>query len=428
MKKVCSILLCCLLIVSGCIISSATTFLSGYRVGDVIEFGAYPQTLITDEVLIDELSELDFTWIDYGYYQGTDPRMSLNSGSMKKVSYMYYADVEYQNTMYRAVYFTEYRPTYTYHYPVYSAEWDYVNTTHQPKLGYFTGNVYWFKYEPLEWYVISPQQGLLLCRNYVDSQPFNNESYPDAGEFNSFGEYRPAANGTYFTDLTYSHKANLWEYSSIRKWLNEEFYNTAFSTDEKAFIELSDIQNYTLTKMNTEYELQNEQYTFDNNTLDYVYLLSYSDTHNLQYGLCPNKQKDGLLYVEYTDYAECQGGGYAAWSSVSGQNAFPLTASFTRSAMSPSLDFGYHIAEIVSGGPQDLREFDAFSISVNCIGGIRPVLQLTEKFSNTCSCLCHSDNPFFKFIFKIVNFFNEVFSIKSECPKCEAIHYTAMYE
>ncbi|MBR2418498.1 MAG: hypothetical protein IKB12_07680, partial [Clostridia bacterium] len=44
-----------------------------FKVGDVIEFGSYPQTEVKDEVLIAELNALVpewDEWTSYGYYSG----------------------------------------------------------------------------------------------------------------------------------------------------------------------------------------------------------------------------------------------------------------------------------------------------------------------------------------------------------------------
>ncbi|MDR1537836.1 MAG: DUF6273 domain-containing protein [Clostridiales bacterium] len=59
-----------------------------------------------------------------------------------------------------------------------------------------------------------------------------------------------------------------WENSSIRKWLNNEFYNTAFSEQQKAFILESDLEN----KANSEYNVGGGA-----TTKDKVFLLSIDE-------------------------------------------------------------------------------------------------------------------------------------------------------
>ncbi len=44
------------------------------------------------------------------------------------------------------------------------------------------------------------------------------------------------------------------------------------------------------------------------------------------------------------------------------------------------------------------------------------------SFNNHCGCMCHKDNWFIRFIYKIVNFFWKIFKIHKEC-QCGSIHY-----
>ncbi len=71
----------------------------------------------------------------------------------------------------------------------------------------------------------------------------------------------------------YNHvyKNITWENSDIRQWLNQEFYNEAFSTSEKDRILLTNVDNS-----------KNQGFKYNdtkggNNTKDYVFLLSYSE-------------------------------------------------------------------------------------------------------------------------------------------------------
>ena len=95
--------------------------------------------------------------------------------------------------------------------------------------------------EPIEWLVLDVQDGeaLLLSRFALASKPFE-ESRNNAA----------------------------WETSSLRAWLNDEFYNTAFSADEKASI----IDDEVLADKNPKYGTSS-----GNNTRDRVFLLSISE-------------------------------------------------------------------------------------------------------------------------------------------------------
>ena len=129
---------------------------------DVIEFGYYPQTRVTDALTISALSKLKKSWKSYGYYSGTG---NTSNGNMTSKNYMRYTDVIYKGGKYRGVVFDSYRPYYTGFTSDKSKQADY---------GYATNTVYWFKYEPIKWRVIDPDEGLVLSDVVLDSQPFNN--------------------------------------------------------------------------------------------------------------------------------------------------------------------------------------------------------------------------------------------------------------
>lgn len=140
---------------------------SGYKVGDIIEFGSYPQSEVTDRNLKTEILSLLYTkiavgesqgFVSYGYYSGTGNA----DGQMKPGDYMKYADVEYEGEKYRGVMFSSYRP----HYTTLTCSTDGIGSF-QDDNGYYIDNIYWFKYEPLEWRVLDPDEGFLLCENVI---------------------------------------------------------------------------------------------------------------------------------------------------------------------------------------------------------------------------------------------------------------------
>ncbi len=63
-----------------------------------------------------------------------------------------------------------------------------------------------------------------------------------------------------------------WETCTLRKWLNGEFYDTAFSDSEKGKIQLTQLQNPGNPKYST---------NGGNDTGDYVFLLSYEEANSL---------------------------------------------------------------------------------------------------------------------------------------------------
>lgn len=107
-----------------------------------------------------------------------------------------YMDISYNGVKYRAVALNEYRPYFT-GYNIND------NKTHQSINGYKTGNIYYFKFEPLVWRILDSEDGLVMCDKIIDSQAFRNVFY-------NYG-------GTYY--CSESKYASNWEASSLRNWL-----------------------------------------------------------------------------------------------------------------------------------------------------------------------------------------------------------------
>ena len=268
------------------------------REGGSIYFGIYPQSEVTDGTLKSTLtgsagalptSSNSGNWTSYGYYI---------SGS---VSYMWYIDKEYEGEKYRGVYFTSYRPDYT----TSSSSSSHSN---QDNNGYSTGTVYWFKYEPIKWRILSESGGkaLILAELILDSQEF----YPST--------YIHTENGK-------TIYANNWEYSTIRKWLNETFYNVAFNDLQKALIVATELDNKT-----TAYDGSSNSYaTCQNNTTDKVFLLSYKDILSFS---------DTARIKQTSDYAQVQGAYTSTSSSYLGNGNWWLR--------SPNDDYSYNASYV----------------------------------------------------------------------------------
>ena len=189
--------------------------------GSKIEFGSYPQSEVTDadEVAKLEADSENYLWVSYKYYSGTGDR---TDGKMESGDFMLYKDFYSDGEMFRAVTFSEYRPGSSggLKGDVYS---------NQNDNGYHPNNVYYFKYEPLTWRVLDPDEGYIMCDNAIDSQAFQNFVIKkDDKLYNS-------------KDLT--NYVSDWETSSLRQWLNKTFYNTAFSREEKMLIGTTFLEN-----------------------------------------------------------------------------------------------------------------------------------------------------------------------------------------
>ena len=183
---------------------------SGYSYNETVELGSYPQSIVTDPLLISELNAKQLSWNSYNYYSGNG-----NFGSMGKKNYMLYTDVEHNNEKYRAIVFNEYRPNLTY----YSSA---AKNSNQDENGYQLETVYWFKYEPIKWRVFDADKALAVSEMILDSQAYSNFVYKinSAGTDNS---------DNYFADAKGNNYANNYFESSIRVWLNSDFYSSAFT-------------------------------------------------------------------------------------------------------------------------------------------------------------------------------------------------------
>ena len=246
---------------------------AGYSVGDIITFGSYPQSEVTkesDSATYSKLEAAAKNWVSYGYYSGNS-----DYGSMQPGDWMKYADITLGGEKYRAVRFTQYRP-YGTKDPFSS------DLSFQDDNGYYLNNIYYFKYEPLKWQVLDPKTGLVLSKSIIDSQAYSNTIYPDDTN-----------------DAAGENRANDYATSSIRKWLNEDFYNTAFTSAQK--------QNILPTTLdNSAYSTDYSQ--FDSvSTTDNVFLLSYSEAQNASYGFTNNYKSTETRKAVGTDYAKAQG-------------------------------------------------------------------------------------------------------------------------
>ncbi len=243
------------------------------RVDNKIYFGYYPQSEEKDSDIKASLNELvgtpkeskeGYNWIDYGYYIAE-----------KVQSYMWYIDLDTDNDGrfdYRGVYLDQYRP---YNLTEYSS----AETSQQDESGYNLNEVYWFKYEIIEWNVLKEEDGkaMLSARFVLDSQEIYYLN--STNKINHNGGYG---------------YANNYALSSIRKWLNDNFYNTAFLACEKAII-----QDTTVDNSETTVRVTPNSFVCDS-TLDKVFLLSYQEVMNLY-------QNDAGRNTYGTDYARSQG-------------------------------------------------------------------------------------------------------------------------
>lgn len=340
----------------GCFLPNAFAAgkkITAYNVGDIVEFGWYPQSEVTDENMVAALNRsagVDSSnvaestsvangWISYNYYSGTG---NYDDGQMTASDYMRYTDIRLGSDLYRGVIFDSYRPGWT--------GYDHDNNTqHQDDNGYNKNTVYWFKYEPIKWRVLDSATGMAMSETILDAQPYNNYMLYSGGEF--------------YGDAAKTYYANNYEKSSIRAWLNRDFYNTAFCDSQKDMIVTTNLDNSAYDTSYSKYDTAT--------TNDKIYLLSYADVLNTSYGFSSSTEDNEARTAQGSDYAKSQGLWVvtAANYSYSGNSPWRL-----RSAGSYAGWYSFFTCDVDIGG-----EITYYYYAGGNINGIRPALNFNPK-------------------------------------------------
>lgn len=237
------------------------------RSGNEIYFGNYPQKKVTDTKILAGLNsgllplnpdqrigggKIHTTkiWTPFEYY--------IKS---KRKDFMFFTDKIYNGKKYRGVFFTEPRQTA-------EKEGDSCQM-YQEMRGYKCNVIHWFEYSPIKWRIIqkSGSTSYLLCDLILDSQKYS---------------FR---NGVATVD---------YSKSDIRFWLNDHFFRTAFTPEERNYILLSTVDN---SSDSTTYPRNPNACA---NTMDRVFLPSLKELTTLI------KNAKEIIRVP-SDYASCQG-------------------------------------------------------------------------------------------------------------------------
>ncbi len=294
-----------------------------YQKGDIIEFGSYPQSKVTDESIISELNKYECKWTDVTgeiYSEKLDDYIDT-------VIYSY-ADSEHNGEKYRAVKYSD------------SVAENIENTSTE---------IQWFRYEPIEWVIVDPETGYILCNDIIDIQQFKHFE-----------------NGQGLFDSS----ASQWETSDIRTWLNDEFYYIAFSDNEKLSI------NDTKTNV----------------TIDKLVLFSLENVLNSDFGFNTFKAENyndyyyanETLHRDYTQYS-------AALDVGSSTNKWLLrktTGNFTRPAVvyqKAPADFGLGDTGKNESFTELLCKIDYFDhVTADIVAGVVPAMHINlDTFNET---------------------------------------------
>ncbi|MDY3904602.1 MAG: DUF6273 domain-containing protein [Candidatus Enteromonas sp.] len=208
--------------------------------GKTVKYGLYPQRNINDEDLISSLNMLTITEPNGWYFYDGD----------------YYAKTTAK----------PYKDDYCF----------------DNGISILKGTTYWFRCEPIIWNIIDNNNGeyYLVSNILLDTYRFYNS------------QQNRVING----QTVYS---NNYEYSDIRKWLNGDFYDSAFMLGDSCIqVTVADNSASTTNSPDNKYACSN--------TEDKVFLPSYQDYFNDSYGFDSNELRE----CKVTDWARATGAFY----------------------------------------------------------------------------------------------------------------------
>lgn len=267
------------------------------RDGNYIYFGYWPQTLERDENVVAKLNKI----------AGTPPLPRDNKAnpynweSHEGATYMWQKIVIHNGTKYLGVQMNEYRASGI------DALYDVITDN-----GYYRLNVYWFKYEPIKWRILTTSNNSAfimsdIALDFFSMQP-ERKSEIRGDLLAAYNNSKGVPDGIY---------ANNWEYSFIRRWLNETFYNEVFNDLQKEIIKTTRLDNTARSSNPNDYP---KYYGYGENagknkyadqckdTDDKIFLLSLRDVTTTAYGFNKNVlAEDPARNLKASDFAKFHG-------------------------------------------------------------------------------------------------------------------------
>lgn len=193
-------------------------------------------------------------------------------------------------------------------------------------------NYAYFKIEPVRWRVISNNKGqvMLLSEYGIEAQEYDHG----------------------FDEIT-------WEKCTLRKWLNNDFVSAAFTADEKKLITLSSVVNAKNPRSGVK---------CGSDTKDYIYLLSYDESLNRQYGFKADySEEDVNRRCVPTDFAMAMGAYANNYEGSLSKDGHPTSDWWLRTQGSE----GDLVSHVYSGGYVDI-----FDVYANDVMVVRPVMNV----------------------------------------------------
>lgn len=296
--------------------------------GDYVYFGSYAQTLKAQDVTVSKYPSVE------GYYKGSDGEKYVKRTAKVTV---------------------EMPSTETGEEEANAEEAGDDTTTEEKTYLFEADKDYYFKVESIKWRILSQENGelLLYCVTAIDIVNYQNYG---AFEVNADdGKYYLLESDT----IPSGTNGNNYEFSYVRSWLNNDFFNAAFNTKQKAVMLQTEVDNSTATGATSGCECQN--------TNDYVFLLSRNEYANTDYGFSNDRDWVASTTRQFvlSDYAQ---------SVVSGGSK--NVSVWTRSPTNPR---GYYsnVYGIMSDG-----QFNSYFNMVGDNGvGVCPVVKIQTQQS-----------------------------------------------
>ena len=334
LKSTLALLMAVLTVFSLFIVSSAAE--KTYKKGDIIEFGSYPQSQVTDTALIAELKKQKHDWKkEVTTFDDQCSNIDSIEFYMRE-----YSDVSYKNSKFRALKNSE------------------------------TGEILYFEYNPIEWIILDSEKGMVISKKTLDKR-YYNDHFLLADENNQI--LTVYAGKEHYDACDYTK-------STLRTWLNNTFYNDAFLESEKGKIKLTEIDNnkycehwgFEENEDLSRYEIIATRWDEPiykvpayNNTKDNVFLLSVEEYYRFDFdehndNMIQSNEKD-IAKSEYTEYA-------SEGKKVTFYNG--IAHWWTRSAGGNNLTISYFYPEF------RMMTWWGFGSGVSCEGssGVRPVI------------------------------------------------------
>ena len=258
------------------------------REGNYIYFGHWTQSCERDETITAKLLEI----------AGDYPKYALDSNDNNWLHYENAADIWYKDVIYNGVKYRGIARNTT--------RWlgSGTNCRSWSNGNGYGGSIYWFRFEPIKWRILTTNDNSAFLMSELALDFWKPQlNYTTTNTAISYNADNGVPEGTY---------ANNWEYTFIRKWLNETFYNDVFNDLQKEIIKITLVDNSERSCNPNNYpnyykDGKNNYAEQANDTNDKIFLLSLQEVTTEAYGFSKGMGNDPARALGTTDFARFQG-------------------------------------------------------------------------------------------------------------------------